>query len=100
MAVKEIRSAVSGANSSIEVFLSAEALYDIEGRGASVVLNVTPKLAAAAAAPPAAPAAAARHRGRGPGGQAALRGGLGRSWVAGLHRLLLGWTRSAWPATT
>ena len=60
--VKDVKVASSGSGTTVEVLLSAEALYDIEGRGASIVLNVTPKPVAAAVVPaetaPASPEAA------------------------------------------
>lgn len=50
--VTSIKASSVGSNGSVEIFLSGEARYDIEGRGTSVVLNVSPK-------PVAAPEAAA-----------------------------------------
>ncbi len=52
-AVSMVKATSSGANGIVEVFLSAEALYDVEGRGTSVVLKVTPK-PPVAVIPPAA----------------------------------------------
>jgi len=49
-AVTVVKSSSSGSNGSVEVFLSGEAFYDVEGRGTSIVLNVSPKAPAAAIA--------------------------------------------------
>ena len=59
-AVTLVKASASGSGAALEVLLSAEALYDVEGQGASIVLNVSPKPAAVAAAAeaPASPEAA------------------------------------------
>jgi len=47
-AVTTVKSFPLGANAGVEVFLSDEATYHVEGRGAGIVLNVSPKDIAAA----------------------------------------------------
>ncbi|MHB8835744.1 MAG: type IV pilus secretin PilQ [Candidatus Methylomirabilia bacterium] len=54
-AVSVVKASASGANANVEVFLSAEARYDIGGRGDDIVLNVSPKAPAVAVAPEIVP---------------------------------------------
>jgi len=59
-AVSVVKSAgTPGADATVEVFLSGEALYEIEGRGNSIVLNISPKAPVPAPAPAEKPAASA-----------------------------------------
>ena len=57
--VTVVKSASSGSGASVEVFLSAEAQYDVEGRGSNIVVNVSPKAPAAVPAENAAAGPAA-----------------------------------------
>ncbi len=51
--VTVVKSSSSGSDSSIEVFLSGAAAYEVEGRDTSIVLNVSPKSGGTAVSPAA-----------------------------------------------